>query len=66
MLKLKELGNSLGAFFPKGTVREEGLRENQAVLAELVRKAGLTPVFGTLKRKMTGQQLKGMARKGWQ
>lgn len=62
---LKKWGNSIGAIFPKTFIEKERLRENQEILVEVVKEAELKNVFGSLKRKMSGQEFKDMVREGW-
>lgn len=35
------------------------------VIVEVVKKADLTALFGSLKRKMSGQKFKDLVRAGW-
>ena len=62
---LKRWGNSMGVVLPKEMVEKEELKENQRVLIEVIKEADLTDIFGSLKRKMSGQEFKDMVRKGW-
>lgn len=62
---LKKWGNSMGVVLPKEMVRREELKENQRLLIEVIKEADLTDIFGTLKRKMSGQEFKDMVRQGW-
>lgn len=62
---LKKWGNSMGVVLPKEMVKREELKENQKLLIEVIKEADLTDIFGTLKRKMSGQEFKDMVRKGW-
>lgn len=62
---VKRWGNSMGVVLPKEVVEKEDLKENQRVLIEVVKEADLTDIFGTLKRKMSGQEFKDMVRQGW-
>ena len=62
---LKKWGNSIAAIFPREVVEKEHLKVNQKVTIAIMKKADLTDVFGTLKRKMSGQEFKDMAREGW-
>ncbi len=62
---VKKWGNSMGVVLPKEMVEKERLKENEKVLIEMVKEADLTGLFGTLKRKMSGQEFKDMVRKGW-
>lgn len=62
---LKKWGNSMGVVLPKEMVEKEELKENQKVLIEVVKEADFTKLFGSLKRKMSGQEFKDMVREGW-
>ena len=62
---IKKWGNSMGVILPKELIEKEGLKENKKVLIEIVKEANLTKLFGSLKRKMSGQEFKDMIRKGW-
>ena len=46
-------------------VEERGLKTNQKVLVEIVKEADLKGIFGSLKRRCSGQKFKDEARKGW-
>jgi len=62
---LRKWGNSIGGVFPKSFVEEQGLKPNETILVDVIKKADLRDVFGTLKRKRSGQEFKDEARKGW-
>ncbi len=62
---VKKLGNSLGVIFPKRLVEKKHLEPNKKVLIEVIKEADFRNIFGTLKRKMSGQKFKDMAREGW-
>lgn len=62
---VKKWGNSVGVILPKELVERESLKENEKVLLEVVKEANLERIFGSLKRKMSGQQFKDMVREGW-
>jgi len=64
-LTIRRWGNSFGAVIPIEIIEKENLKANSKVKVELVKEANLKPVFGTLKRKMSGQEFKDMVRKGW-
>ena len=64
-IKVKQWGNSLGCIFPKEFVKANNLKEDSSIIIEIVKKADLTNVFGTVKMKMSGQEFKDMVRKGW-
>ena len=63
---IKKWGNSKGAIFHKEFLENQGIKENDRIFVEVVKKVDLSKVFGSLKgTKMTGQQFKDMVRKGW-
>jgi hypothetical protein len=64
-IMLRKWGNSIGAVFPKGFVEEMGLKADDVVVVEVIKKADLKEVFGSLKLKGTAQAMKDEARKGW-
>ena len=64
-LVIKKWGNSLGVVLPKELVQKRHLKENDKVMVEVVKEADLTKLFGFLKRKMSGQKFKDIAREGW-
>jgi antitoxin component of MazEF toxin-antitoxin module len=62
---VRRWGNSIGVVLPKDFVAREGLREDSRILVEVVKEANLEHIFGSLKRKMSGQSFKNMVREGW-
>lgn len=62
---IRKLGNSFGVLFSKDFVEKNNLKLRQQVLVEVVKKADLSDVFGTLKTKKSGQEFKDFVRKGW-
>ena len=63
--KIKKWGNSVGVVLPKIVVERENLKENDAVFIDIVKESDISDLFGSLKRKMSGQKFKDMAREGW-
>jgi antitoxin component of MazEF toxin-antitoxin module len=63
---LRKWGNSIGIVFPKEYAEQRGLKPNEKIVVEVTRKADLSRIFGTLPRKMTGQEFKDMVREGWE
>ncbi len=59
---IRKWGNSLGAVFPRDFVKKEKLKEGQTLTLCFLKKADFTDVFGTLPRKMSGQEFKDLAR----
>lgn len=62
---LRKWGNSIGGIFPKSFVEEQGLKADETILVDVVKKADLSAVFGSLKPKRSAQEIKDEARKGW-
>ena len=66
-VKLKKWGNSMAVVVPSRLVEERNLKENDTIVIEVVRKADLSDVFGSLKakRKLAGQEFKSLAGERW-
>jgi len=65
-VNLKKWGNSFGIILPKELINKENLDENNPILIEIVRKADISDVFGSInKKKISGQKFKDLVRKGW-
>lgn len=64
---VRKWGHSLGVILPKEVVEAKHLKEDDTILIEVVQKADLSDVFGSLrgKLKMSGQAFKDLAREGW-
>ena len=66
-VKLKKWGNSMAVIVPNRLIEQKRLKENDTIVVEIVKKADLSGIFGLLKeRKMSGQEFKDLARKGWE
>lgn len=66
MVTVKKWGNSMGVILPRETVKNQGIKEGDEVVISVFKKGDLSNIFGTLKTKLTGQQLKELARKDWE
>ncbi len=64
-VKAKKWGDSLGIILPKEVVREGNLKADDTLKVDVFKEADLSDLFGTLKRKVSGQKFKDMAREGW-
>ncbi len=66
-VKLKKWGNSMAVIVPSRLVEERSLKENDSIVIEVVKKADLSDVFGSLKskKKLSGQKFKDLASEGW-
>ena len=53
---------------PSKLIEAKNLKENDEIIIEVVKKADISDIFGTLKldKKMSGQEFKDMAREGWE
>ena len=66
MVTVKKWGSSMAVIIPREILRNQNIREGDDVAINIFKKGDLSDIFGTLKTKLTGQQLKDMARKGWE
>ena len=66
-VKLKKWGNSMAVIVPNKLIDQKKLKENDTITIEIVKKADLSDVFGSLKlkRKMSGQDFKDSVREKW-
>ena len=56
----------MAVIIPQEMVKNRHIREGDEVAINIINKGDLSGVFGTLKTKLTGQQLKDQARKDWE
>ena len=61
----KKWGSSIGFVIPKEVVKKENIKPNSKVVFEIIKITDITDTFGKLKRKISGQKFKDLARKGW-
>ena len=59
---VKKWGNSIGVLLPREFVEKEQIKINEEVFLDVVKKADLTKLFGSLERKMSGQDFKNMVK----
>lgn len=65
-VKLKRWGNSMAVIVPNRFIEEKNLKENETIFIEVVKKADISHLFGSSKkRKLSGQDFKDMVREGW-
>jgi len=64
-VEIKKWGNSIGIILPKSLIHEEGLKEKDKIIINIVRKADLSKTFGKEKRTISGQEFKDSVRQGW-
>ena len=62
---VKKWGNSVGILIPKEILKSENIKVDREIFFDIVKKADLTNIFGSLERKLSGQNFKDMVRKGW-
>jgi len=63
---VKKWGNSMGVVLPMDFIQKQDIHEEDKIFIEVVKPANLKHLFGSLKRKMSGQEFKNMVRKGWE
>ena len=64
--KARQWGNSIGITIPKDVLEEEGILPGDEVVFEIKKKKDdIWKIFGTVKRKISAQKFKDLARKGW-
>lgn len=61
----RKWGSSIGFIVPKEIVEKEKIKPNSKVVFEIVKVTDISDSFGRLKRKVSGQEFKDIARKGW-
>ena len=66
MVTAKKWGNSIGVIIPREIVEKQGIKEGDEIVISVFKKGDLSDTFGTLKTKLTGQQLKDLSRKDWE
>ena len=62
---VRKWGNSLGIILPYDVVEREHIHEEDKIIIQIVKRANLSDIFGSLPRTMSGQEFKDMVRKGW-
>ncbi|HIH24104.1 TPA: AbrB/MazE/SpoVT family DNA-binding domain-containing protein [Candidatus Woesearchaeota archaeon] len=64
---VKRWGNSYAVILPKEFVKAKEIKTNDRIVMDAYKPVSVKSVFGLLKgkRKLTGQQAKDLARKGW-
>ena len=63
---VRKKGDSLVIVFSKNFIEEKHLKEDDVlIISDIIKKSDLRPVYRSLKRKMSGQKFKDMAREGW-
>jgi len=62
---VRRWGNSLGIVLSRDVITEKHLKEDDVVLVEVVKRADFGDIFGSLRRKASGQRFKDLARAGW-
>ncbi len=62
---VRKWGNSVGIILPSDVVAAEHIHEGDKIIVQIVKRANLSDIFGSLPRTMSGQEFKDMVRKGW-
>ena len=62
---VRKWGDSIGLIIPKDIVEREKIKPNSRVKFEVVKVSDISDTFGKLKRKISGQEFKDLARAGW-
>ncbi len=62
---VRKWGNSVGIILPYDVVETEHIHEGDKIIVQIVKRANLSDIFGSLPRTMSGQEFKDMVRKGW-
>ncbi len=56
----------MAVIVPSEIIEKKALKENEPFFIEIVRKANISNIFGSIKkRKMSGQKFKDLVREGW-
>ncbi|QQG49254.1 MAG: hypothetical protein HY247_02790 [archaeon] len=63
--RVRRFGNSLGVVVPFEEAERMGLSPGDSVELEVVRKANLKDLFGTIKFANSAQEIKDEDRQGW-
>ncbi len=66
MVTAKKWGNSIGVIIPREIIKNQHIKEGDELAISVFKKGDLRDVFGKLKTKMSGQEFKDLARKGWE
>ena len=61
----RKWGDSLGFIIPKEVVKREKIKPHSKVKFEIIKVSDISDTFGKLKRKVSGQRFKDIAREGW-
>lgn len=63
--EIRRWGNSYAVILPSAFVKERQLKERDRVLLDVRKPFDATVALGLAKRKLSGQQAKDLARRGW-
>ena len=66
MVTVKKWGSSMAVIIPQEIVRKQNIKEGDEIAMNIFKKGDLRDIFGRLKTKMSGQEFKDLARKGWE
>jgi len=65
-VKIRKWGSSLGIILPKKLVDEKNLKESEEIGIEIFKIADFSNIFGILRTEVSAQELKDIAREGWE
>ena len=63
---IRKWGNSVGIILPKEFVENEKLKENDKIVVNIVKESDIDDLFGSLKRRTSGQRFKDLVKEGWE
>jgi len=61
----RKWGNSIGITLPSEMVEEEKIKPNDKIVIKVKKVVPIKDLFGTMKTRKSGQQIKDELRKGW-
>ena len=65
MVTVKKWGSSMAVIIPQELIKKQHIKEGDEIVINVFKKGDLSDIFGTLKTKLTGQQLKDLSRRDW-
>ena len=66
IVKARKWGDSVGIILPRKVIAGSGIKPDDVLRVEVFKEADFSDLFGTLKRGVSGQRFKDMAREGWE
>lgn len=65
VVRVRKWGNSMGVILPCDVVGEEKIKPDDKVIISIKKVPDINDLFGVVKRKKSGQQMKDEMRAGW-